>query len=350
MLRAASRFYAAQQERALLTVKAGRAEWFKLSKPDGFDRIADRLLALAMAAQLGAAEDGAAYTTSALAEQGYRGDSPLKVNPASFTGWATSLNEPEMYRPLESLLWLTPSQAASQGGTLAEQMARGGQFLATVLHSQIADAGRLATGVGIAARPGTDWVRHVSPPCCQQCAVLAGKRFRSNQGFQRHHGCDCVHVPCHSSDIPEGYTDTVTPDQIHDLTEAQRKALDEGADLSQVVNAYRGLSPSQRAKMGATLEGTTRRGYASYLRRAIDREQGRRTVETAVKVGPRGVVRNYTERRIQRRLSPEGIYRIARNEDEARLLLIKNGYIVGDIRKLARTATAEMRRIAAATP
>ena len=113
-----------------------------------------------------------------------------------------------------------------------------------------------------------------------------------------------------------------------------------------MVNAYRGVAPSQRTKMGKTLEGTTRRGYASYLRRAIDREQGARTIETVTSVGPRGAVRNYTVRRTTNRLSPEGIYQIARNEDEARLLLVKNGYIVGDINQLAKQAAAQMRALA----
>ena len=344
-LRSAASFYAAQQQRTITALAATRSEWAKLSNLSQFDSIANRLLAIIMSAQLGAATDGAAYVPLALAEQGQRSATSLEVVPASLAGWATDLNEPEVYRPLETLLGYVPTKAAEQVG-LAQQLAVGGQFLDTIVHTQIADAGRTATGLAIASRPGVGWVRHVNPPCCQNCGILAGKWFRSNRGFQRHHGCDCVHVPCVSDDIPDGYTDTIGPDQIHDLTEAQRKAVAQGADLTQVVNAYRGVAPSQRTKMGKTLEGTTRRGYASYLRRAIDREQGARTIETATSVGPRGAVRNYTVRRTTNRLSPEGIYQIARNEDEARLLLVKNGYIVGDINQLAKQAAAQMRALA----
>ena len=343
-LQSASDFYAAQQRRTVATIAAARSEWAKLSSLAQFDRISNRLLALIMAAQLGAATDGANYVSLALAEQGQQAATSLEVVPASLVGWATDLNEPEVLRPLQTLLDYVPIKAAEQAG-LAQQLTTGGQFLDTIIHTQVADAGRLASGLGIAARPGVGWVRHVNPPCCQNCGILAGKWFRSNSGFQRHHGCDCVHVPCYSDDVPSGYTDTIEPGQIHDLTESQRKAVEQGADLNQVVNAYRGVAPSQRTKMGKTLEGTTRRGYASYLRRAMDREQGRATVETAVSVGPRGAARNYTVRRTVNRLSPEGIYRIARNEDEARLLLVKNGYIVGDINQLARSAAAQMRAL-----
>lgn len=343
-LPSAASFYAAQQRRTLAALAATRAEWGKLHSLSQFDSISTRLLAIITSAQIGAATDGADYVPRALAEQGQQAATSLEVVPASLAGWATDLNEPEVYRPLETLLGYVPTKAAEQVG-LAQQLAAGGQFLDTIVHTQITDAGRIATGLAIASRPGVGWVRHVNPPCCQNCGILAGKWFRSNHGFQRHHGCDCVHVPCASGEIPDGYTDTIAPDQIHDLTEAQRKAVAQGADLTQVVNAYRGVAPSQRTKMGKTLEVTTRRGYASYLRRAIDREQGRRTVETTTSVGPRGAVRNYTVRRTGNRLSPEGIYAIARNEDEARLLLVKNGYIVGDINQLARSATSQMRAL-----
>lgn len=343
-LTSAADFYAAQQRRTVLAVAAARSEWARLGSLSRFDTISARLLAIIMSAQLGAATEGAAYVPRALAEQGQRVASSLEVVPASLVGWSTDLNEPEVLRPLESLLAYVPTKAAEQVG-LAQQLAAGGQLLDTIVHTQIADAGRLATGLGIAARPGVGWVRHVNPPCCQNCGILAGKWFRANAGFQRHPNCDCVHLPCQSDDVPDGYTDTIEPSQIHDLTESQRKAVEQGADLSQVVNAYRGVSPSQRTKMGKTLEGTTRRGYASYLRRAMDREWGRATAETSISVGPRGAVRNYTVRRTTNRLSPEGIYRIARNEDEARLLLIKNGYIVGDINQLAKSAVAQMRAL-----
>jgi hypothetical protein len=346
-LRSAADFYAAQQRRILAAILGTRAEWSKLSKPADFDRIATRLFALISTAQIGAAADAGTYVPAALSEQGVVTSTVAKLQPVAFAGWGYSTTNAGLAQPLESLLQVVPGMAV--GGTLAEQMATGGQFLDLLTKTQVVEAGRMATAAGISAQPDTGWVRHVNPPCCQNCAVLAGKFFRHNAGFQRHHGCDCVHCPAKGR-VPDGYTTSINPDQIHDLTEAQRRALADGADPSQVVNAYRQATPSARVKMFETGEGTTRRGYASYLRRAIDREQGRRTVETAVKVGPRGAVRNYTERRTQRRLTPEGIYAIARNDKEVLLLLQKNGYIVGDIAKLARTTVAEMRRIAATLP
>ena len=96
-----------------------------------------------------------------------------------------------------------------------------------------------------------------------------------------------------------------------DLTEAQRMALDDGADLSQVVNAYRRAARDKsgrviegaRERMGFTSEGTTPRGWASYVARADGHS------------GPRP--------------TPELIYRNARTRDEAVDLLHRFGYVVG---------------------
>jgi hypothetical protein len=338
-LQSAADFYDAQQRRILLTLNATRGEWSKLSKPSDFDQILKRIYALIVTAQLGAAKDAATYVPAALEEQGAPSKTPLRVAPAAFAGWGYSTTNPGLARPLNSLLGIVPSMAT--GSDLATQMAAGGTFLDLLAKTQIIEAGRMATSTGISIRPSAGWVRQVRPPCCQNCAVLAGKWFRRNTGFQRHHGCDCIHVPAHGRDVPEGYTDTIAPDQIHDLTEAQQQAIAAGADMNQVINAYRDATPSMRAQMFTTGEGSTRRGYASYIRRAIDQQQGITTAETATAVGKRGAVKNYTVRRLaQRRLTPEGIYTIARNDREVLTLLRANGYVVGDIRQIAEQVAA----------
>lgn len=342
MPRAASSFYTAQQQRILSALTASRAEWSKLSKPADFDRIYSRLLAIIMAGQLGAATDGASMVAPSLLEQKSRPAEQLAgVSPAGFVGWATSMRDPGISYPLESLVQMTPGIAQGAGVKVADQMAAGQHFLDLVVHTQIQDAGRMAAGAGIAVRRGTGWVRHVNPPCCRDCAVQAGKLFRWNSGFDRHPNCDCVHVPAFMDSQPGALSTQPPLDQITNLTIADRRAIVDGADLSQVVNSHR-----YRQNAMFTAEGTSKRGYAAYMQRAIDREHGLKTVTTVTR-SLTGKARNVT--RTKARLTPEGIYKIAGDDREkAVLMLIQNGYVVGDIAKLARSAAVEMQRMAAA--
>jgi hypothetical protein len=108
------------------------------------------------------------------------------------------------------------------------------------------------------------------------------------------------------------------------LTKAQRQALEDGADLSQVVNAHR---VGARSKDGMTTsEGTTRRGLASRRMRELAAAEGRTLAETSTAVGRRGYITNYVERRTTR-LTPEGIYRVSATREEAIQRLRDNGYI-----------------------
>lgn len=171
-------------------------------------------------------------------------------------------------------------------------------WLDLAIQRQISDTGRLASGTAIAATRNTGYVRYVNPPCCQDCAILAGRWYRHSAGFQRHHRCDCQHRPASSREVPAGYTDTIALDQIRDLTAAQRKAIDDGADLNQVVNAYRRQTPSRRHRMQTTTEGTSRAGWYG-------------------RTGRGG-----------RRLTPEAIYTQARSREEAVRLLADYGYLI----------------------
>lgn len=304
---------------------AARDQWAKAGSPAKFGRIVNPLFALVAAAQLGAAREGAAAVPAALEESGYPETQLARVRPAGMAGWASD------GRPLESLLWLAPEIATAGGKSLSEQMAAGQAWLDLMVHRQVTDAARSASSVAITATARTGYVRFVSPPCCQRCAVLAGKFFRFNTGFQRHFRCDCIHRPTSSREPREGYTDTVSTDQIHDLTDAQRKAIDDGADLNQVVNAYRSRL-SGLDKMMTTTEGTTKRGYASYIQRAVDRARGQATKATVSRSAGR---RNVT--RTQARPTPERIYQIAQTREEAVKMLTRYGYVVGDIGKIARS-------------
>ncbi|PFG17201.1 hypothetical protein ATK74_1764 [Propionicimonas paludicola] len=302
-------------------------QWERLgSDLDKWPEIAGRLALIVSAAQVRAASNGIAYVEDEV------GPPVAKVQAKSFGGWASD------GMPLDSLLYgsIVQSRMKFGSGLTDEQvMAFGGNWLQMAVQMQVLDAGRGASGVAIAATPRTGWIRYVHTPCCQSCAVLAGKFFRWNQGFQRHRRCKCTHQPV-GQGAAKGLTSNIAPDQIHDLTDAQRRAIADGADMNQVINAYRGVTPSMRNRMITTTEGTTRRGWASYVKRTRAQLNGEQVAETAKNVGKRGAVKNYVERRTKARPSPELIYAQDISREEAVRLLARHGYIVGDLKGVAR--------------
>lgn len=266
--------HAAQRRRIAATLLLVEREWSGIG--DDFDagwpRVGPRLTAALAMAQVGAARDGAAAVPAALAQAGYPVEPVAQVRPGRFAGLASD------GRPLSSLLYGSVVKArAANVGSLAERLAVGSLFLRTVTQVQVADAGRAASQVAVAATPGAGWVRYVNPPCCQDCAVLAGKWFAHNEGFKRHPGCDCVHRAAHEDEPPGQYVQDVPAEQIRDLTEGQRQALAEGSDLGRVVNAYRGAVPGRRARMTTTSELSTGRAARltpdGILARSTSREE-----------------------------------------------------------------------------
>jgi hypothetical protein len=325
--RAVSDHYRAQQRLVVATVGLASREWARMG--EDFDaawrRVGPRLALLTSSAQLGAARSGAQYIGASLEQIGQSVDPVAEVNPDAFAGWASD------GRPLDGLLYgavTTTKRQVALGADPSAALAVGGRWLSMAVHTQISDAARSSAGVAITARPRVGWVRMVNPPCCKDCAILAGKFFRWNQGFDRHPHCDCTHIPT-TEDVPGDLgTDPnalFSSGQVTGLSDAERQAIADRADPSQVVNASRKMS----ADGLYTKEGTTRRGYASYVQRALARQRGQIASETATKVGRRGAVTNYTVRRVGPRPTPEAIYRYATSHEDALALLRANGYVRG---------------------
>lgn len=249
--------YRSLRRRAAATAVLMDREWVTIGDDfdAGWQRVGPRLTTLLAASQVGAATDGAAMVPVALAQSGHPLPAAARVVPSSLAGYASD------GRGLQSLLYGAVVNARTvQADSLAERLSAGSRFLSLATRVQVSDAARGASAVAIAATPGAGWVRYVNPPCCQDCAVLAGKWFAHNQGFARHKGCDCVHRPAAESEAPSGYVQDVPLDQIKDLTQGQRAALDDGADLGRVVNAYRSEVPGRRARMTTTAELSDRGG------------------------------------------------------------------------------------------
>lgn len=359
---AAANHYRDQQRLTVATLASVRAQWRRMG--DDFDaswrEVRPRVITLLAAAQLGAARAGAVYVPEVLDELGIDSDAAGEVNPRALVGVASD------GRPLDTLVdgaVYTAKRAVAAGAESTEALDAGRRWLDGVVWTQVADAARVTAGVRVAASPRVaGWVRMLNPPSCGRCAVLAGKWFRANEGFQRHSRCDCRHVPA-SEDMagdlrtdPEAYFRSLSgPAQDQYFTVSGAQAIRDGADIGQVVNARRGargLTPAGaritdaeaailRSRNGRlertnvygqrlyiTTEGTTRRGLAG-ARLIESSGEVREVAGTAIRQTRNGPeVRQLTRGRARTpRLMPESIYEIAEDRQHAIDLLRRNGYI-----------------------
>lgn len=231
--------------------------------------------------------------------------------------------------------------------------------LGLAVATQIQDAGRHAEAVSMVARAKVGYVRMVNLPSCSRCIALAGAWYKWNQGFLRHPRCDCRHIPAVEAGARglttnpyDAFESLSREEQDRFFTKAGAEAIRDGADINQVVNARRGMSYSGETRTttrvinGEEFTVNERRRTAQtrdlYGRPALTTTEGitRRGVYggsegaqsagyDAVKVGPRGFVKNQTERRAKRaRLMPETIFAIAEDRADAQRLLKLYGFIL----------------------
>lgn len=272
--------------------------------------------------QRAAARDADVYVNDSIAAQVELPERTPPVDPSRLAGVASD------GRPLDTLLTVpasTAGRAAGAGVNTSTALQAGRFSLAGIVATQVYDAGRLATGVGLTAHPQAGGYRRQlrGSANCSRCIVLAGKWFRWNQGFQRHPRCDCAHVPSvgPKSDYadtagfdPQSHFESMSPsEQDRAFGKAGAQAIRDGADLGQVVNARRGMKTTNMygRKVRTTTEGTTVRG--SFGRTAagdLRRESGDRYRRTSTI-----------------RVMPEEIYSQARDRQHAIELLRQHGFI-----------------------
>lgn len=245
-----------------------------------------RALGAFTAGQLVAAAMADRYVDDVLAAQGAPRQPLLDVDPAAFaqTGAAGA--------DLEALLRLPAQRTAyalTQGVDPQTATSLGRGLLTMYARTEIADAGRTASMAASASRRVSGYVRALQPPTCSRCAILAGRWYRYSSGFNRHPHCDCVHVPAENDIGDDLVTDTlaaIRAGQVHDLTRAERQAIDLGADPSQVVNARDGMTTAADGRRYTTT-GTTRTGVAGA--RILARDMAR-----AGGANPGATYRNFT--------------------------------------------------------
>lgn len=251
-----------------------------------------RLLLLLTGGQHAAAASADRYVGEALFEQGLRPASAGPLDAAAFSGIASD------GRPLASLLaqpGITAKVALAGGSTIEQAMTTGSALTQLIAHTQVADAGRVADQVALVGRPAAGgYVRMVVGETCSRCLLLAGKFYRWNAGFQRHPHCDCIHIPSVESDSTDlrvnprkAFDAMSSAEQDKTFGKAGGQAIRDGADMSKVVNARRGMRTAADGRLYTT------------------EAAGRRP-----------------------RIMPEQIFRDAKDRDDAIRLLRLHGYII----------------------
>lgn len=329
----ATEFHAAQLVRTETAAARAATAWRTLDTADGWPSIASRVATITTGAQLASARAALAFAGDSI------GPGVGTVEPQAFAGVAADMDN-LVYLPLDSYLYGATVHARSLYGTGSDQeiMRAGEDRLRLLVRSQVADAARNALGTAIASTPKAHYYRVIQPPCCQRCAVLRNVTFAWNSAFSRHARCDCMAGPLLSSE--QAQYSHIEPDDVRDLTRAQRTAIADGADMNQVINAQRGIKVVKVAggQVKLTTEGTTKRGWYAHVQKELAAQRRETLTWTTQNVGRRGAVKNYTVSRLQPRLTPEAIYQFSTTREEAVRLLARNGYIVGDLKDIARLA------------
>lgn len=317
---AATDFYATQQRVNAAAVGEVLRAWRRMG--DDFDaswrRNSTTILSVLIEAQQQMAEKALSYVPRVLAETDIPDLPAGDFRPDSLVGVASD------GRRLDTLAYGAVTEAKTavgNGATTQQALNSGGDWLELMTKLQVADAARQAVGIMTASRRNlSGTVRVLNPPSCQRCAILSGRFYRWSTGFRRHPRCDCTNQPVSSQAYAqaEGFItdpmDIYRTGGIRDLTEAQRFAIDNGADITKVVNATRGMSTTAVRRVGKAAEGKVLAAapgaldLLAPLRRAQVARGGVRTADTGL-------------------LTPEGIYQQARTRDEAIELLREWGYI-----------------------
>ncbi|MFE7398842.1 hypothetical protein [Streptomyces sp. NPDC057557] len=342
-------FHAAQARRARAVANEIQRLWSQLDRRDFSaswrGSVGPRVLRALAAGQLASAAAADEYVDAVAAAEGAGSDRMGRVRPEGFAGLAAD------GRSLDSLMYLsviTSKTRIAAGQPVDDALMAGLRQALRIGSSEVTQAGRGAIGASMAGkRTIQGYVRVVQPPACARCIILAGKEFGWNSGFQRHPKCDCIHLPTTliarnragrgsiGSDRfspttrpgqggrgfldPRAYFNTLSrAEQDRVFTAAGARAIREGGDMGQIINARRGMyttsGPGGRAS--ATRVGT-RRGSNYYnleRRRAIDRGEV-----------PAGIGRRFNVR--TPRLMPEEIFRLAASRDEAVAMLRRFGYL-----------------------
>lgn len=328
---AAERYGEQQRAEIGAAVRAVARRWRSMG--DDFDsswrQVGPQLLAILDMAQERIAAEAVEYVPEVLAAtspRAARRTPEYVLQPWSLIGTdgAGLATDTLIYRAV-----IEAKVAVRGGATAAQALSQGGQFLTRATGTLLSDTGRTAEKVAAGGRGVTTFVRMLQPPSCGRCVILAGKRTRRQEAFQRHPGCDCRNIPAAESvsgDLvsdPREYLDALDDRGLAKAlgSTANARAYRDGADPGQIVNSYRrqltsdgyvgGVRPAQLygRSVKYTTEGTTRRGLANWRMRQSAAAQAGLPARAP-------------------RLMPESIYKIATDAADAKRLLRLYGWIL----------------------
>ena len=324
---AASRYAVEQRYEIGAAVHAVSRLWRGMR--DDFDssyaRVEPALLVVLFTAQERVADGALAYVPDVL------GDAPAPLYESAGSRFVGVAGDG---LPVASMAYGAVVQAkiaVAQGLEVAEALARGGRHLTLSAGTMLSDTGRAAEKVSGGAHRVKMWTRMLNPPSCGRCVILAGKTSRQSEAFDRHPGCDCRNVPASEDTGDDARTDPKA--YLDGLSEAEQdkvlgsaangQAFRDGADMNQLINAYRRKGAVRAAQVNGrgikyTREGTTRRGHAYWQ------------MSQAQYVREQSVFRDGTKyyRLKAPRLMPETIYSTAKDPADAKRLLTLYGWIV----------------------
>ena len=285
------------------------------------------LLAVLFTAQERIADGALAYVPDVLDEVGGPVGAPLYESTGSrFVGVAGD------GLPVASMAYGAVIQAklgVAAGLEPGVALARAGQHLTLAAGTMLSDTGRAAEKVSGGAHRVKHWTRMLNPPSCGRCVVLAGRTSSHQMPFLRHPGCDCRNVPSTEDTGDDARTDPHA--YLSELSSAEQdkvlgskangQAFRDGADMNQLINAYRKSGAVRSGQINGQLvkytrEGTTRRGRAYW------------EMSQAQYVKDQGVFRDGSKymRLKSPRLMPETIYSIAKDQADAKRLLKLYGW------------------------
>ena len=324
---AALRYSAFQRAEIGAAVSAVARQWRRMGSDfdSSYARLEPALLAVLFTAQERVADGALAYIPDVLDDA----PEPLYASSGSrFVGVAGD------GLPVASMAYgavIQAKQAVAQGLDIAGALARGGRHLTLASGTMLSDTGRAAEKVSGGAHRVRLWTRMLNPPSCGRCVILAGKTSHQSEAFNRHPGCDCRNVPADENTNDDARTDPKA--YLDSLSEAEQdrvlgskangRAFRDGADMNQLINAYRKKGAVRPAQINGqrikyTREGTTKRGHAYW-----QMSQAQYIKEQSVfKDGSK-----YTRLKAPR-LMPETIYKTAKDPADAQRLLKLYGWIV----------------------
>lgn len=272
------RQYDRQQEIARVTAERLRRLIVRMG-PDfdaGWRLVRGRAVQTVQLGRAAAIHASIPYTSDVLAETGQPGAPVGSVLPAGFMASAPN------GLPVEATFDAVPvkaKQAVAGGATVTGALAAAASWAGRAVATMLADTSRDVHQADMIARPQVrGYVRMVSAGACSRCIILAGKWFRWNEGFERHPGCNCRHIPASENVAGDVMTDPYEyfkslsdAEQDRVFGKANAQAICDGADIFRVENVrMRGMSVAGRDDL-VQYAGVRRRTVADIYARDPDR-------------------------------------------------------------------------------